>query len=770
MVRAGARFLIDASFIADKIHNTFLGAPLLTVTGRDRTFAFGFLRDLLRLRHALEIHAGLVVLGREAHLLSSQDSIQSLIPYLHNLRIPHIYEPLNRTLDLMHSIRSSFNHIVASDASFLQFSGDSLTVILPGRGADSEWDWISAGTVKEMMGISPAHIPTYLALTDSSSIAGLTNREAVHLIGAFGDLDSIYRNLDRIGSVHTRTKLAQHQATIRYVYVQKKSRCVRRFAVRSFFRDSFDDLDTAANRRQLKQCGFASISTLLSLLSRHQSRLQRSVPDQTSYRAVLDRAGLHQLLSLVRASKLCAIDVEADSKDPRTANLLGIAFCVKAGEALLVPLTEVHLKGLTTNDALGFIKQILSSKVAFIGHNIKYDSLLLQRAGAPIGEIHFDTMLAAYECHGDWPFFNLSFVCERVLGRRIKSYADVVDGKVTFLDLPLTEIVNHACQDADFAFRLYPVLSRRLEELGIRQQFLDDTMRDLQRLGMLEFRGIAVDLHKIGRIRKRLLRRAEDLKLSICSIVGREVDVGSQDDLMAVVRETAGLRACIGTRRVTISTLEQLAAREPLARYIVYLKRLRSRIGRLETVYANVRNGRVYPLFNQISSRVGVITGRPNVFGTDGLPELKASFDCKASDLFADSRKSLQTLAQVAGEPLLQKADTKRTKRLANNKKLPLISVADQAELLLRLAIGQSDSKLARRFMVERLSIAEMRHDLEGRYRKVFRWLNRFRSETLGNGYATKGKLTKHIDGLKSSDVARRQQAAEYTVRWLIHY
>jgi hypothetical protein len=72
--------------------------------------------------------------------------------------------------------------------------------------------------------------------------------------------------------------------------------------------------------------------------------------------------------------------------------------------------------------------------------------------------------------------------------------------------------------------------------------------------------------------------------------------------------------------------------------------------------------------------------------------------------------------------------------------------------------------------MVERLSIAEMRHDLEGRYKKVFRWLSRFPSETLSNGYATKGKLRKHIDGLKSSDVARRQQAAEYAVRWLIHY
>jgi DNA polymerase I-like protein with 3'-5' exonuclease and polymerase domains len=361
-------------------------------------------------------------------------------------------------------------------------------------------------------------------------------------------------------------------------------------------------------------------------------------------------------------------------------------------------------------------------------------------------------------------------VCERILGRRIKSYADAVGGKVTFHDLPLTEMVNHACQDVDFAFRLYPILSRRLEERGIKQQFFNHTMRDLQRLGILEFRGIAVDLDKIGRIRKRLLRRAEHLRLSICSIVGREVDVGSQDDLMAVVRETAGLRTCVGTRRVTVSTLEQLAAREPLARYIVYLKRLRSRIGRLETVYANVRNGSVYPLFNQISSRVGVVTGRPNVFGTEGLPELKSSFDRKASDLFADSAKSLKTLAQITDEPLLQKAITKRSKCLVKNTKLPSTSVADQVELLLRLAIGQSDSKLARRFMVDGLSITGMRHDLERRYSKMFQWLNRFRSETLGNGYATKRDLKKYIDGLKSSDVARRQQAAECAVRWLMRY
>jgi DNA polymerase I-like protein with 3'-5' exonuclease and polymerase domains len=289
-------------------------------------------------------------------------------------------------------------------------------------------------------------------------------------------------------------------------------------------------------------------------------------------------------------------------------------------------------------------------------------------------------------------------------------------------------------------------------------------------LGKLEFNGMAIDLEKIGRLRKRLSVRAERLNSTISRRIGRVVDVGSQDDLMTVMRETGGLRAYTGMRRVTMSILEELASREPIARHIVDLKRLRGRIGRLEAVYANVREGKVYPLFNQISSRVGVITGRPNVFGTEGLPELRSSFEREVGDLFIDPAKSLQALARITGDPVLRKATSKGSKRQARNMKLSSGPVVDQDELLLRLVIGQSDSELSRRFMVERLTIRGLRFDLEKKYKKMFQWLTRFRRVTLENGYAKKENLRKHIDGLKSSDMARRKQSTEYAVRWLIGY
>jgi hypothetical protein len=68
-----------------------------------------------------------------------------------------------------------------------------------------------------------------------------------------------------------------------------------------------------------------------------------------------------------------------------------------------------------------------------------------------------------------------------------------------------------------------------------------------------------------------------------------------------------------------------------------------------------------------------------------------------------------------------------------------------------------------------------MRHDLEKRYKTMFRWLNNFRRWTRTKCYATNGDLRKYIDGppgdgLKSSDVARRGQSLEHAVRWLIRY
>ena len=55
MVSVHNRFIIDATFILKRIHDSFFGAPLLTVDGKDHTFAFGFARDIFRLRRKFDV-------------------------------------------------------------------------------------------------------------------------------------------------------------------------------------------------------------------------------------------------------------------------------------------------------------------------------------------------------------------------------------------------------------------------------------------------------------------------------------------------------------------------------------------------------------------------------------------------------------------------------------------------------------------------------------------------------------------------------------------
>lgn len=771
MVIPKNRFLIDAAFILERTHKTFLGAPLMTATGRDHTFTFGCVRDFLRLRHKLGIKAGVLIIGKEAYSVSSRDSIFDLIAILKELKIPHVHDPLNLGLHVISHMRSGFSHIVTADKRFLQLCTDDLIVVLPREGKQIEWDWMSPDTVKTMMGVGPKEIPTYLALTDPSSATDLTDKQAIRLVELHGNIDSIYGNLGQVVSGQIRKKLAECESSIRQCYAESGCEPVGSPKPNRVQDDSLNELDTADSRQLLMRYGFHSLLTLLAKPLDVRPDLRDRPTSSDSYHAVVDRKGMEKLESVVCASKLCSIDTESDEKDPREATLLGISFSVKDGEAYFVPLIETELKDLTRNDVLKAMRRIFKSEIDFIGHNIKYDYLVLRRSGVTIKRVHFDTMLAAYDCHGDWPFFNLPYVCKRYLGKDIKPYSDLVSDGSTFLDLPLSEMVNHACQDADMTRRLYPVLLAQLQKRGITEQFINHTMEHLHRLANLEFDGVALDVGRLDRIKEHLVEQATRLRSEIFAMAGKVFDLESHQVLSEVLREVANSRGYIGPRRLTVSALEHLAIVEPIARLVVKVKRLRGRIVRLESIAAAARKGKIYPLFNQIRSRTGVVaTIGPSLFDSEGPSELKSCFDGRVRDLFVDAQTSLHILAEVTKDPVLTRVRNSKSKIDPVIAKHPLMHELDPDELLVRLAAGQSDTALSKRFLVDRSKIATMRHDLEKRYETMFQWLNSFRRVARAKRYATNGELRKYIDGLKSSDVAKRAQALEYTVRWLIRY
>ena len=772
MVKPKDRFLIDTAFMIERTQKTFFETPVLTSNGKDHTCTFGFVRDFLRMRRRLGIRHSVFVIGKDSHGLASEQQLHDVMDFLQRFELPYVNDALHSNVQIIAALCPSFSHIVTADRRLLQLASDHLLIVRPQAGRPDQYDsssYVSPEVIHTELGIAPPDVPTYLTLTEGLGAAKLTHSQAVRLIELYGDLEAIYLHLSQLTSPHLHKKLADNEAQARRYYGESQPE--RRLEPTQYhLSNDALNLDTERHRELLHTYRFHSLCVLLEEPSEVRLTRKGSKRSTDAYYAVVNRTAMTELASLVRASKVCAIDTESDDKDPRQGTLFGVSFSVKPGEAYFVPLIENDLKEVSKDEVLQFLKQLCASEIDFLGHNIKYDALLLRRHGIRIKSLHFDTMLAAYDCHGDWDFFNLRYLSQKLLGQDITSYADLVEPNHTFLDLPFQVMVHHACQDADMAMRLYPVLVDQLQERGITEQYYHDTMPLLKRLCDLEYTGIPVHEQQLNTLRTMLIERAVRLKDVLYTAWGKTFDLDSQTDLSAMLRDRLELRH-IGSQAIPLSVLEQLAISTPIIRPIVQYKRLRRQIKAVESISGAIRGQRVHPLFKQIRSPAGRISSTtPSLFDMEALPELRSSFDRSIEDYFPDIQRSLAILAEVTQDPVLQSVQRSHSEIDSFMAQYPVMHDLAHDELLLSCVLGHTDASLSRQFFLDQLTVATLRQDLETRYRTLFAWLAHFQKQAERNGYAMHDGKRKYIDGLRSADLAKRKRALEYAVRWLIRW
>lgn len=770
MVASGRSVFIDMTFVIEDTAKSFVKTPLLQVDGRDNTFVFGVVRDALRIRNSLGIDSAILGVGAEVRSAGPEQNITEAVSFLRRLGFPVVDDRARSVLALAYASSEAVSFIATRDRRLLQLCTPELSVLLMDQSRDMEL--MSPGRVRSQVGVEPGHIPSYLALIGDSKSSGLTKRQATRLIELYGDVAHIYENLPRVKPRPLQQKLKSRRSELLERYSQMKPNAVDARAPKPSGPPI--RLDTPENAQLLAAHGFYSLVRQLAPSSSRQVPLYRiDVGRDCSerYRAVTDRDGLTQLQSRVSSSPICAIDTESDSSDPRHAELFGVSFCCAAGEALFVPLHEADLKGLTRQDALIALKTILEQPTRFVGHNIKYDYLLLRRNGIDIQAVHFDTMLATYDCFGDWTFFNLGFLAEKLLGKKITSYKEVVGSDRTFQELPLREIVNHACQDADVTLALHQVLCVELEKRAILDQYRRQTLPLATKLGDLEYEGVAVDTRKLDTIRASLLAGATRLKERVHAGVGRPFDLDSRDELLAALRDRGDLGDHLRPGRITSALLEELAIDRPLVQLIVRYRRARKQLQQVDSIAQSIRGNRIYPVFNQIRSRYGQLSSiKPNLFDVEGVASLKECFAPSMRSYFRDAERAAGNLVRLSHDANLRRDLEAGEKNDRDRESAPVWGSVPDNELLLSVAVGASDVALSRRYLVDRLAVSTRRNDLCRRYPTLFAWLERFRDEAARRGYASVGDQRKYLAGLQSSNVAKRQKAMDLAVRWAIRY
>jgi DNA polymerase I-like protein with 3'-5' exonuclease and polymerase domains len=464
----------------------------------------------------------------------------------------------------------------------------------------------------------------------------------------------------------------------------------------------------------------------------------------------------------VRVTTTCAIDTEATDKDPRRAELLGVSFCFKQGEAFYVPLTSEDLRGLDSAQVLRALQEIARCGAIFIGHNVKYDDVLLRRHGVALSNIGFDTMLGAHECFHDWEFFNLKHLAQVLLGKTIRKYGEVVKDHKSLLEVPFQRLVQYACEDADTAFQLYKVLSNELQTRGLQAQFESETMTLASQLGRWEFEGIAVDEHRLQALRTDARRQVNTARDAIHNHLGKGFNLDSDQEIQAALLEDGGIAEFLRGKRPTTALLETLAGTSETVRRLVQYRRERNVLRRIEELIEQSQDGKVHPVFSQISSRYGQVTARqPNLFATNILRE---AVDDSVWHLYPDTKRSLKALVTLSKDEGL-------STDLVDGYPAEFSCLGETVgDFLLSLAVGTSNSKLSRRFLLEQSIVADLQHRMRIRYRNVFRWVEATQMNAVKCGFVENDGRRFCIAGLGSSNLYKRQQAMNLCVRWLLQY
>ena len=292
----------------------------------------------------------------------------------------------------------------------------------------------------------------------------------------------------------------------------------------------------------------------------------------------------------------------------------------------------------------------------------------------------------------------------------------------------------------------------------------------VKKLGDWECAGIPVDLDRLCRLRNAATDQVSGANKAVVAKVGSCFNLDSYKEVTAVLKMDKVLASAIGFRRVNARWLEELAISHELPRLLVRYHRCQKRLRNIELVIEAMQNGRVRPVFSQTSTdHCRLSSVKPRLLDLDMVDDLRSCLPKGLRVLCPDARRALSFLAYEAADHVLL-GDLRTGSRSGCFQNFPPLSDGQHFQLLLSFITGVSDYQLCRMFFLDRDAVESILHDFQIRYSKTFLWLRKIRETTATNGFASACGRRRYFDGLRSSDLEKRNSALHSAVKWLVRW
>ncbi|MBW5397722.1 DNA polymerase I [Brachyspira pilosicoli] len=718
--------IIDAFGILYRYHFIFLKRPLINSKGQNVSSINGFLRTYFSLINTYPADYTAIALDSSRKTFRSEiykaykenresmpDDLRSQIPILYNLidalGITRIVLDNYEADDIVGCIaqnnkKENIKTIIYSpDKDILQLVDENTKVIASNK--DNELIEYDVNMVKEKRGVYPNQIIDLLSLMGDASdnipgVKGIGEKTALKLLEEYDTLDNIYKNIDSIkGKIQEKLIADKDNAYMSYelatikreieelnidykeieknkINIDEVNKILDDLELKQI-RDKINYYIYGNSKKKEEKVQISQLSQQVKQETNAENNTEKTTivsnakDNSSKYYLIENETELKNLLNDINSKKLVCIDFETTGLDTLTDEIIGISFAIKSKEAFYLDLS-----GRTNIDKEACKKLVFDTlakeDIKIIGHNLKYEYKMMRAIDKKMGNMYFDTMVAAYLINPSRGRYNMDDLALSYLSYNTIKYSDITDNaKKTLLDVELKDVVEYACEDADITFRFYEYFAPLLNTYNLEELFFNVEMPLISVLADMEFDGVYISTEKMKSLSEEYASLLEKTKEKIYQQAGEEFNLQSPKQLEYILFEKLKINSTKKTKTGAYSTdeevLRDLAQREKIAEYMLIYRKY----SKLKNTYLDVfptlvhkKTNRIHASFNQTVTATGRLSSSdPNLQniparGDEGK-DIRNTFIAEKGNVLiaADySQIELRLLAHFSNDPVLVEA------------------------------------------------------------------------------------------------------------------
>ena len=546
--------------------------------------------------------------------------------------------------------------IITGDRDLLQLVEARIIVNLPGKTLSDAKDYLPEDVVA-YLGVRPDQVVDFKALVGDKSdnipgVAGIGEKTAISLLETYHDLDGVYAHLDEL-SANLAKKLAAgreaaylSQKLARIVTDLELSIDLERARPQQFDPSQVEELFRLLEFRSLmprllaleQEYGNAALQKgqQLSMFGEGDAAKRPAGQEAPGVAQAADQAGsaqpsailvntaeaLQELVNRLSAAQSIAFDTESTSTDQMKADLVGISLAVEPRQGYYIPVGHrVEADGqLPLERVLEALRAPLTDpNIPKVGHNLKYDYVMLARYGLRVSPLSFDTMIAEWLINPNsrnLGLKNLAWVRQDIRMTHIEELIGKGKNQVTMAEVPVEQAAAYAAADADVVLRLMPELQQELEECYGTRLLAEVEMPLVPVLADMEMTGVALDTGFLRQMSDELSERLAAIETRIFEACGEPFNLNSPQQLSEALFNRLKLeppnrtqRTSTGFYSTAADVLDSLRGKHVVVDWVLEYREL----SKLKSTYldalplqVNPRTARVHTSFNQ----TGAVTGR----------------------------------------------------------------------------------------------------------------------------------------------------------------